>query len=177
MGDITDSDTFGYDDADRMILATSERYENTVVLGYDDANRQITESLEIGGQTYTVTTRYDIASRVYQIDYPDGTVVNREYNTRYLLQTVKLDGDVIDTRMYDSSSRLQSCVYGNGVMTSFGYRDDDRVSQITTTNAGSEKVGTYGYGYDANKNKTAETIMGAEAVSYTHLTLPTKRIV
>ena len=164
-GDITDSDTFGYDNADRMDRATSERYENTVVLGYDEVNRRTTESLEIGGQTYTITTGYDIASRVDQIDYPDGTIVNREYNTRYLLQTVKLDGDVIDTRMYDSSSRLQSCVYGNEVMTTFGYREDDRVSQIATTNAGAQKVGTYGYGYDANKNKTAETIMGAEVMN------------
>ena len=161
-GDNTDRDTFGYDDADRMVRATSGRYDNTVTLDYDDANRRTLERLEIGGQTYDITTGYDIASRVDQIDYPDGTVVERCYNTRHLLKNVRLNNEeLVDTRReYDDSSRLRTCTYGNEVVTTFDYRNDDRVSRIATTNAGSEKVGIYDYLYDANKNKTAETITG-----------------
>ncbi len=43
----------------------------------------------------------------------------------------------------------------------YQYRADGLVSRIATTNSSSQKMGVYDYAYDANKNKTAEVIIGA----------------
>jgi YD repeat-containing protein len=61
---VTDSDTFTYDAASRMLTAVSGRYGNTVTYTYDTAGRKSTEALTISGQTYTVSTAYDAAGQV-----------------------------------------------------------------------------------------------------------------
>ncbi len=164
-GTIEDSDIYTYDAASRMLTAESERYNNTVTRVYDDGGRLKTDSLAIDNRTYTVTSGYNDASQLTDITYPDGTLVERSYNDRGLLHQVKYAGSVIDTRTYDDGGRLDISTYGNGVITDYDYRSsgnnaDNLISQITTTSFGNNKVGTYSYSWDNNRNKTAETITG-----------------
>jgi len=165
-GSIADSDEFTYDKAGRMLTAESGRYSNTTSMTYDMAGRLEDESLEIGTRTYTVSREYNELGQLSKLTYPDGTEVDRTYTDRGQLHLVKYDSTTIDTRVYDVGGRLSTSTYDNGVVSTFNYRSssgdkDNLVSSIVTTNSGSEKIGTYTYSYDGNKNKTKETITGS----------------
>ncbi len=56
-------------------------------------------------------------------------------------------------------------IHGNGVQSTFGYRNDNLLASINTptVSGATNEVGNYSYGYDANKNKTSETITGTLA--------------
>ncbi len=169
-GTIADSDTFTFDNAGRTLTADSGRYNNLVTMTYNTAGRLATESLLIDAQTYTVGRTYDSRGQLASLNYPDGSIVERDYNSRGLLEQVKYKGGVIDTRSYDDGGRLDISTYGNGAITDYEYRDDangqdNLIAQIATTNSGANKVGTYAYEYDANRNKTSETISGAGFMS------------
>ncbi len=70
---------------------------------------------------------------------------------------LKLDRSVIDTRSYDDGGRMTSAVLGNGITETRAYRTDNLLSTISFSNT---NIGNLGYSWDANKNKTAETIGG-----------------
>ena len=168
LGAIVDTDTFTYDANGRMLSAVSGRYSNTVTFAYDNAGRKSSESLDVddaASVVYTTSYSYDAASRLTSMTYPDGSVVDRSYNSRGLLDEVELDSSSVDIRTYDNAGRIATSTYGNGVVTTHTHRADGLVSSIATTNSGTEKVGTYTYGWDANKNKTSETISGAGFMS------------
>jgi len=164
-GTISDSDTFEYDDAGRVIKATSGRYSNVVEATFDEAGRSKTESLIVGGNTYTSTRNYDEANRNIELIYPDGSVVERTFTNRNQLQTVLLNTNLIHTRTYDNGGRLATTVHGNGVTSTFGYRNDNLLASINTPTASgaTHAVGNYSYDWDENKNKISETITGTLA--------------
>ena len=140
-----------------MLTGVKGLYANTVAMAYDTGGRKATESLTIAGQTYTTGTAYDTAGRVSQLTYPDGSVVARTYDSRNLLSTIALDGSNIDSRSYDAGSRLTSETLGNGQVVTRAYLTGDNLPALIANAA----VGNYTYGWDANKNKTSETITGA----------------
>ncbi|WP_186774669.1 RHS repeat protein [Allorhodopirellula solitaria] len=156
-GTIADTDTFTLDDASRMLTAVSGRYGNTVTYVYDIAGRKLSESLSIGGQTYTTSTVYDAAGRVGRLIYPDASEVTRTYTARGQLKKIITGGVNLMTRGYDDGGRMTSSVYDNGVSESRTYNVDNTPSAINFTGAG---VGNLSYGWDDNHNKTAETISG-----------------
>jgi RHS repeat-associated protein len=162
---IVDSDTFTYDANGRMLTAISGRYGNTVTFVYDNAGRKTSESQAVASQTYTTSYAYDSASRVTSMTYPDGKVVDRSYNSRGLLDEVEFDSSSVDIRTYDNAGRIATSTYGNGVVTTHTHRADGLISSIATANSGTQKVGTYAYGWDQNKNKTSETISGVGFMS------------
>ncbi len=151
-------------------LCRGQRYSNVVSMTYDDAGRVDDESLAIDGQTYTASREYNSLGQPFKQIYPNGTVVERTFTDRGQLATVKYGPNVVDTRTYDIGGRLDTSTYGNGVVTDYDYRDDangkdNLIKQIATTNPGANKVGTYAYAWDANGNKTSETITGAGFMS------------
>src|SRR6056297_1175347 len=156
-GPIADSDTFSYDAASRMLSAVSGRYSNTVTLTYDSAGRKSTESLTISSQTYTSTTEYDAAGRVSKLIYPDASEATRSYTARGQLETIAVGTTTIDTRAYDDGGRMTSSGYNNGVSESRSYNNDNTLASIRYSGAA---IGTYSYTWDANKNKTSESITG-----------------
>ena len=129
-------------------------------MGYDNASRLVSESLTAYGQTYTVGSAFDAAGRKTSITYPDGKIVTRGYTDRDQLESIVYDASLIDTRTYDAGGRLATSLYGNVIGTTWSYRNDNLVSSITRTNlTGAD----FSYTYDANKNKTSETISGVMA--------------
>ncbi len=95
--------------------------------------------------------------------FRDGTQVERTYTNRSQLNQLKYNSAVIDTRTYDLGARLSTSTYSNGAVTTWNYRvsganKDNLLANIATTNPGANKVGAYAYTWDANRNKTAETI-------------------
>ncbi len=156
-GTITSTDTFTFDAASRMLTGVKGEYANTVAMTYDAGGRKATEALTIAGQTYTVGTGYDTAGRVNQLTYPDGSVVARTYDSRNLLSTIALAGANIDSRSYDAGGRLTSETLGNGQVVTRGYLTGDNLPAFIANG----NVGNYSYNWDANKNKTGETITGS----------------
>lgn len=156
-GTISDSDTLTYNKASRMLTAVSGRYSNTVTFTYDTAGRRATESLTIASQTYTTTIGYDAKNQLTSYTYPDGAVVGRSYTDRGALYQLTHAGTTIDTRAYDNGGRLTSSTYNNGVSESRSYNADDTLASISFSGAA---IGNLSYGWDDNKNKTAETISG-----------------
>ncbi|WP_430453465.1 RHS repeat-associated core domain-containing protein [Rhodopirellula europaea] len=156
-GTIADSDTFTFDDASRMLTATSGRYGNTVTYVYDITGRKLNETLAIGGQSYTTDTQYDAAGRVKKLIYPDASEVSRTYTARGQLEKIITGGVDLMTRGYDDGGRMTSSVYDNGVSESRSYNADNTSSAITFTGA---SIGNLSYTWDDNHNKASETIGG-----------------
>ena len=164
-GTVADSDTFTYDRAGRMLTALSGRYANTVTLAYDHAGRLASEALTIAGQTYSVGRTYDVRGLEATLSYPGGGVVQRTYTPRRQLQQTSYLGTAIETRTYDAAGRQATSTYANGAVTTNSYRLDNLLASRATSHAGTEQLGTYSYSWDANKNKTAETI-GAQGSGF-----------
>ncbi len=132
---------------------TTARCEMT----FDPVGRKASESLTIASQTYTVGSEFNARNELVKYTYPDSSVANRAYNARGGLSELKLDGSVIDTRSYDDAGRMTSEVLGNGITETRAYRTDNLLSSISFSNT---NIGNLTYSWDANKNKTAETIGG-----------------
>lgn len=79
------------------------------------------------------------------------------YDSRNLLSTIALAGVNIDSRSYDTGGRLTNETLGNGQVVTQTYMTGDNLPASINNSA----VGNYGYGWDANKNKTSETVTGA----------------
>ena len=120
---------------------------------YNDDGTLATEALTTNGQSYTVGYGYDDANRNTSITYPDGKGVARAYTDRNELQNVKYDNSDVITRSYDDGRRLSSTTYGNGLVESRSYITNDNL----IASLGIPSVTGFGYSWDANKNKTAET--------------------
>ena len=163
-GTIADSDVMTYDTASRLLTGHSSRYDNTIGRTYDNVGRVATESLTIASRTYTVSHEYDLRSMRKKTTYPNGSTWERSYTARRQLHETQWNSNVIDTRSYDDGGRLTDSAYGNGVTNHFAYRNDNLLSSISHTHPGgtatTRQVGTYSYTWDANKNKTKETISG-----------------
>ncbi|MFO0078981.1 MAG: hypothetical protein ACK55N_07825, partial [Planctomycetota bacterium] len=187
-GTVADSDTFTYDRAGRMLTALSGRYANTVTLAYDHAGRLASEGLTIAGQTKRrrreigdwgrlcrepSMPRQQLAQSVpvpvfpleATLSYPGGAVVQRSYTPRRQLQQTSYLGAVVESRTYDAAGRHATSTSGNAAVTTNSYRLDNLLASRATSHAGSEQLGTYSYSWDANKNKTAETI-GAQGSGF-----------
>ncbi len=85
-------------------------------------------------------------------------MVERSYTPRRQLQQTSYLGSAIETRTYDAAGRHATSTYANGAVTANSYRLDNLLASRATSHAGTEQLGTYSYSWDANKNKTAETI-------------------
>ncbi len=165
-GTIANSDELAYDDAGRLLTAESGRYNNTVTNVYGDAGRVTSESITVnfGSETtYTTTSQYDDVGRRTQITYPDSTVVTRSYTGRDQLYQIGYDSNNVATYSYDDSGRRTGRTLGDSSNTATAWtygRDDNFVTAITTSG-----IATFGYTYDANKNKLTETL-GSPMANY-----------
>lgn len=156
-GTISDSDTYTFDRAGRMLTATSGRYSNTVTYTCDPIGRKSSEALTIASQTYTVGIGYNARNEIVKYAYPDSSIVDRTYHSTGALNQLKLDSSTISTRSYDNGRRLTSEALGNSITETRTYRNDNMLSTISYSNT---NIGDLRYIWDANKNKTSESITG-----------------
>lgn len=159
----TNTDTFTYDRAGRMLSGVKGRYNNTITFSYDDRGQQTQETLTTHGQTYTVGYQKNVLGQTTQLQYPDGSLVDRAYTNRGQLQAVNytpLAGAVssVATFTYDAGGRETARNLGNGLTTTRSYFADNQIQSIATPT-----VETLTYTYDANKNPTSETRSGVMA--------------
>ena len=79
------------------------------------------------------------------------------YHSTGALNELALDGSTISTRSYDAGRRQTTEVLGNGITETRSYRSDNLLSGISYSNT---SLGDLSYTWDANKNKTSETVTG-----------------
>ena len=168
----TNTDTFTYDRAGRMLSGVKGRYNNTVTFSYDDRGQQTQETLTTHGQTYTVGYQKNVLGQTTRLVYPDGSLVDRAYTNRGQLQAVNytpLNGALssVATFTYDAGGRETQRNLGNGLTTTRSYFADNQIQSIATPT-----VETLTYTYDANKNPTSESRSGVMA-PYSWSTGPT----
>jgi RHS repeat-associated protein len=144
-------DTFTYDQASRLLSATSERFGTVVTRTYDAGSRVTAETQAVGGIPYTVGYGYDADNLVTRITYPDGKQVLRTYTPRHQLASVSYDGASIASRAYDAGGRFTRTTYGNATVETRTYRADNTVASIVVPG-----VTNFTYAYDPNKRKTYE---------------------
>ncbi len=115
------------------------------------------------GQTYTVGYERNELGQTTQLQYPDGSLIDRAYTDRGQLLTVKYtpnggtQADVADF-VYDAGRRETTRNLGNGLTTTRSYFADNQIQSIATPGAE-----TLTYSYDANKNPTSEIRSGVMA--------------
>jgi RHS repeat-associated protein len=147
-------DTFTFDAASRLLTAASARYNNVVTRTYDPASRLLSETQHINGVDYPVAYGYDAANRQTSVTYPDGKVLSRTFTNRDQLATATFDGGNVLTRTYDIGMRQDQTTYGNSIVESRRYQNDNLIAQINTTGNQVKLVYDLGDGYDANKRNT-----------------------
>ncbi|MBL8813056.1 MAG: hypothetical protein JNM43_23005, partial [Planctomycetaceae bacterium] len=159
----TNTDTFTYDRAGRMLSGVKGRYSNTITFTYDDRGQQTQETLTTHGQTYTVGYVKNVLGQTTRLVYPDGSLVDRAYTNRGQLQSVTYTpnggtASSVATFTYDAGGRETARNLGNGLTTTRSYLADNQIQSIATPT-----VETLTYTYDANKNPTSETRSGVMA--------------
>ncbi|HBC64175.1 MAG TPA: hypothetical protein DC058_23535 [Planctomycetaceae bacterium] len=159
----TNTDTFTYDRAGRMLSGVKGRYSNTITFAYDDRGQQTQETLTTHGSTYTVGYVKNVLGQTTRLVYPDGSLVDRAYTNRGQLQSVNYTpnggtASSVATFTYDTGGRETQRNLGNGLTTTRSYLADNQIQSIATPT-----VETLTYTYDANKNPTSETRSGVMA--------------
>ena len=167
------TDTFGdvtkteFDRAGNAVKQIDAKNKNTLISFDARGRRKSTTDRISAGTTFAYTALGQLASltdaesqvTAYTYDargsklteqYPDHVANSSVGTTGY--------GSTVSTRTYDDGRRLTSAVLGNGITETRAYRADNLLSTIGYSNT---SIGDLAYSWDANKNKTAETISGA----------------
>ncbi|MBU7025411.1 MAG: hypothetical protein HXS48_00600, partial [Theionarchaea archaeon] len=137
--------TFTYD-ANGNRVSVVDPASSTAYL-YDTRNRLVSETKTIDGSDYTTSYVYDAASNIVSIIYPDGTVVNQNYDD--LNRVTSVEGYAQFS--WNESSQLQHIAYQNGVTTNYTYDVRSRPIQIVTAKNGGDLL-NLSYIYDATGN-------------------------
>jgi len=116
---------------------------SSVLYVYDSRNRLLSETKTIDNEEYTTLYSYDSASNVISLTYPDGTVINRSYDSLNRITSVEGFADF----SWNGNSQIEEITYTNGITTNYTYDLRGRPAQITTTRNGSDLL-TLNYQYD-----------------------------
>lgn len=147
----------------------------TVSYGYNAANL-LTTLTEPGGPQTTFT--YDADHMRTQTNYPNGVSMFFTYDQSNRLTRVlgkkPASGTVLTDFVYSwtngsaqDTGLRQSVTDKNGNKTSYTYDALNRLTRAETRTSGGTLTDSYAYSYDANSNRTSQTVSGA-TTNYTH---------
>jgi len=137
--------TFTYDANGNRVSMVDPASSTAYV--YDPRNRLVSETKTIDRSDYTTSYVYDAASNVVSIVYPDGTVVNQNYDS--LNRVTSVEGYAQFS--WNENSQLEQTIYQNGVTTNYSHDVRSRPTQIRTTKNGGDLLNLT-YIYDAAGN-------------------------
>ncbi len=132
--------TFTYDANGNRISMDDQAGSTSYV--YDSRNRLIFETKTLDGTDYATSYEYDAASNIVSIVYPEGTVINQNYDD--LSRITSIDGYA--QFFWNENSQLDQIIYQNGVTTDYTYDVRNRLTQIKTAKNSSDLLNlTYTY--------------------------------
>lgn len=114
---------------------------------YDARNRLIAETMNIGGTRYTKWFEYDAANRLTKLVYPDGYVLNYQYDS---LDKVKSLGS-FGNFTYTKDDKIKTLTSGNGILTTYTYDPRGRPTRVLIKD-GSTTLQDLNYTYSGNGN-------------------------
>ena len=170
--------TYSYDDAaagNRGIgrLTTITDDSGTTSLVYDDYRNLVEETRTIDGVAYTTGYSYDLAGNLLQMTYPDGRIVTWQRDALGRVTTILTQADagaapvvVASDIVYEPFGPVSSLTFGNGVILSYSYDQDGRLTAITA-GEGANEIQDLTLAYDDADNITAITDMLDAARSQT----------
>lgn len=152
------TDTFGYDDASRLVTATKGRHEITVNRSYHDDGTMASESYVLDGRTYRLEREYYADNNVASQKFADNKVMEWDYDARNLVTDARYDGDLVLEQDYDAGARLVQQAFGNDLTRDITYgRPDNMRTGDTVSDTGIIDELSFTYGYAPDKNVLAET--------------------
>ncbi len=184
--DNTGTTTFTYDTMNRMTSKTLPGL-GTISYAYDGVSN-LTSTTDAGG---TVSYAYSPVNLVTTITEPNGKSTTLGYDNQYNRTSTAYPNGVTLTMTFDNSSRLLTIVAKNGsggTLSSYsysylngtndtalrqsmtdnvtGYRTSytyDRLNRLVDakTMSGSTQISDYTYAYDADSNRTSQTVNGS----------------
>lgn len=138
--------TYTYDGLGRVLTATNNA--GTITFGYDNLNRLISETFD--GRT--VSYNYNTIGRTSSTTYPDGTIVQMEYDSRNRLTRVLENGNELVNHTFDNNNNLVTRNLANGVHTQYQYDIANRLIGYSSGNGAIQQVQI---SYDKMGNKTS----------------------
>jgi RHS repeat-associated protein len=126
---------------------------NTNNYTYDELSRPTQVERTFDNATYTIGYQYS-NSLLTGIKYP-GTTNWLNYNYNNLNQLAEVVGFTAQQGItYDADGALKTITYGNGVVTSYSYDANRRLSSLTTVSGGTN-IQDLAFTYDKSNNITA----------------------
>jgi RHS repeat-associated protein len=192
MSDAGSTTSFSYDALNRL-TQESLPGPKTIAYGYDAAS-SLTSFADSGG---TVRYGYDLADRLTTLTEPNGKITNFSYDKNGNRTSISYPNGVAEAIAYDASERLTSikATKGGTTLNSFSYSyvnpagaDTDlrssvvdlagnkttssydilnRLVEAKTVNGAGAVTDDFQYTYDANGNRTSQTINGV-VTNYTY---------
>jgi len=140
--------TYIYDQGTIGTLSQINQSLGSTSYQYDQRLRKITEQRVMDTFSWTTTWQYDALDRVTRQTNPDGQLVQYDYNTRGLLESMP---GVVTALEYDVSGRVSRKAYANTRETIYSYHPQN----LRLTRIFSAGIQDLNYTYDAAGNVTA----------------------
>jgi len=131
-------------------LIRSEYNRTIIKRRFDSRNRLICETFNVSGAVTNVEYRYDNASNVVELGYPDSSSISMVYDG--LNRLTHVEG--VASISYTYSDKIDSITYGNCVTTNYLYDERDRPVNIVTT-YGLTVLQNLTYSYDDSGSVTS----------------------
>ena len=114
----------------------------------------ITEIKTIDSQSYITTYDYDVQNRIKELTYPDGDIVNYEYDDGGLIKRIfSSNRSYIDDIKYDEFRQKIYQEYGNGTKMCYTYDPDSRnLASYVVKDINNNDIINYEYNFDESKN-------------------------
>ena len=105
---------------------------------------------------YRTMFQYDSLDRVTTLVYPDNDQVSYQYNDRGLLGRIigGPSGSILSNLVYAPSAQQQQIDYGNGIRTTYGYDNRQRLTSLLTLQAANptNQLINFNYTFDGVSN-------------------------
>ncbi len=108
---------------------------------YDQRLRKIREERKIDDYVFPTHWSYDAMDRVVSQTYPDGEIINYEYNPQGILESVS---GILSSLSYNASGQIVRKTYTNGISTDYDY--DPLNLRLTRIHA--DGIQNFQYAYD-----------------------------
>ncbi len=123
---------------------------------YDNLGREIKSTKTIGGSQFTVQREYDSLDRLTKLTYPDGSVIQYEYNPQGIEKVYGSSKDVsyVTNINYSPTGQILRIQYGNNTETNYAYNPQTLRLDNIITQSPKGKVQDLSYTFDSVGNVT-----------------------
>lgn len=140
------SDQYTYDLLGNMLTANNDNA--IVAFTYDAKGQILSEALNGAATVYSHNTNQGRIG----IIYPNGRVVNEQYDMRGRLTNILSGNENIATFSFTPTNHIASISYENGDQATLSYDVANRLTSIQSVNSVQSIISSFNYNYDASGN-------------------------